>query len=149
MTRWTVRVRFLGILIAVGTCPCPAAAGEIGVNDEALRIVAQYKGVFRAPPKRVPTDKVVDGPILGNGDLGVAIGGPPEAQRFWLAKNDFWRLKSKYNTSGPRVFGGIDIYIPGLKDAGYRIEQELYEPVTIATLPPHTGQQWPISITAW
>ncbi len=121
MTRWTVCVRFLGILIAAGTCACPAAAGEKGVNDEALRIVAQYKGVFRAPPKRVPTDKVVDGPILGNGDVGVALAGPPERQLWCMGKNDFW------SRSRRRVItvGGVTVGVPALAGASYHQEQDL------------------------
>lgn len=34
-----------------------------------------YAGRWSAPPVRVPTPRVPDGPILGNGDMGVVMGG--------------------------------------------------------------------------
>jgi hypothetical protein len=49
-----------------------------------------YKAVFNAPPGGVPTQAMPDGPLLGNGDMGVVPAGPPEAQRFHIGKNDFW-----------------------------------------------------------
>jgi len=103
------------------------------MEAETRRIVSRHKAVFTSPPRRIPGSEQVDAPLLGNGDMGVAIGGPPESQRLWLAKNDFWRLKSEYSTSGPRVFGGIDVGIAALKGASYRVEQSLYEAVTDST----------------
>jgi len=125
------------IMVFVGTM-CITWAGMTGEEKrksmyaESKRIVSQYKAVFKAPPSKTPSNTAVDGPLLGNGDLGVTISGPPEAQRFWISKNDFWKLKCQYGASGPRIFGGIDIKIPYLKGAGYLIEQELYPALTIA-----------------
>ena len=117
--------------------PALAAQEDRGMRDEARRIVSRHRTVFTHPPRRIPSRKQTDAPLLGNGDMAVALGGPPEAQRLWLCKNDFWRLKSKYNASGPRVFGGIDVNIPELKDAGYRVEQSLFDAVTQAEFTKH------------
>ncbi len=97
------------------------------------RIASRHKAVFTDPPERIPSNTQTDAPLLGNGDMGVAVSGAPEAQRFWLAKNDFWRLKSQYNTAGPRVFGWIDVSIPSLAGASYHADQALYEAVTRST----------------
>ncbi len=119
-----VAVIVLGCLPA-GTC-CAETVGQI-VRDEAARIVPQYKGVFTSPPKRVPTTLTVDGPIIGNGDVGVVISGSPEAQRFWISKNDFWKAKPHWPFSMPCVIGWIDVKLPQFEDASYSVEQILYE----------------------
>ncbi len=116
------------------------------LQDEAKRIVSQYKAVFDHPPEHTPSKTSVDGPLLGNGDIGVTVSGPPEAQQYWLSKNDFWRLKSQYGSSGPRVFGGVDIDIPALKGANYRIEQNLYNAVTVSTF---SQGQTTVKIRSW
>jgi hypothetical protein len=40
-------------------------------------IVAKHTVAMTQPLQHVPTGAVVDGPILGNGDLGIAMAGPP------------------------------------------------------------------------
>jgi alpha-L-fucosidase 2 len=109
------------------------SSDELNLQTDAKDIISHYKAVFTSPPKNVPSNSAVDAPLLGNGDVGVCVGGPPESQRYWLSKNDFWRLKSLYGSSGPRVFGGIDIDIPALKNADYFIEQNLYDATTVST----------------
>ena len=83
-------------------------------------IVAHYTLVMTQPPLHVPTGTVVDGPILGNGDLGVAMGGPPEEQSWYFGKNDFWSLQAS-----PMSVGGLTLRIPALAGASYRQEQDL------------------------
>ncbi|MBJ8193128.1 hypothetical protein JDS79_41040, partial [Bacillus cereus] len=55
--------------------------------------MAKYNGIFKEPPRNVPSNNVVDGPIIGNGDVGVVISGLPERQRLWISKVDFWKAK--------------------------------------------------------
>jgi hypothetical protein len=57
-------------------------------------VVARHSIVFNSPPGQVPTNGMPDGPLLGNGDVGVVMAGSPEEQRFWIGKNDFWRRSS-------------------------------------------------------
>jgi pimeloyl-ACP methyl ester carboxylesterase len=82
-----------------------------------------YTAVFDAPPKNVPTKAMPDGPLLGNGDVGVAMAGPPEAQRFHIGKNDFWTR----HPGDARVItvGTVSLSIPALQGASYRQEQDL------------------------
>jgi alpha-L-fucosidase 2 len=100
------------------------------MRAEAERIVSQYKTVMEAPPRKVPSRDSVDGPLLGNGNLGAVISGAPETQRFWLSKNNFWRLKDGHREGGPRLFGDLAINIPALAGATYRIEQEIFPAIT-------------------
>jgi hypothetical protein len=102
------------------------------MQAEAERVVSRYKAVFDAPPTRVPSRDSVGGPLLGNGDLGAVISGKPEAQRYWLSKNNFLKLKDGHRAGGPRPFGGLEINIPALSNASYRIEQELFSAITVS-----------------
>jgi len=81
-----------------------------------------YNAVFTAPPQNVPTYYMPDGPLLGNGDVGVALAGPPEEQRFYIGKNDWWGYGD-----GSRAMpaGGLTLAIAELKGASYRQEQDL------------------------
>ena len=52
-------------------------------------IVARHTAVFTQPPRQVPTRGMPDGPLLGNGDVGVVLAGPPEAQEFYIGQKRF------------------------------------------------------------
>src|ERR1035437_8046850 len=84
-------------------------------------IVAKHTIVMTEPPKKVPSGTVVDGPIMGNGDVGVAIGGLPQEQRFYIGKNDFWSQL----VQDPMTVGGVQLSIPALDGASYREEEDL------------------------
>ncbi len=95
-------------------------------DSVAKQIVSKYKAEFLKPPKKIPSTTSVDAPMLGNGYTGVAISGTPENQVYYVARNDFWRLKSAYNESFPAVLGKVVIDIPDLEGASYNVEQDLY-----------------------
>lgn len=57
---------------------------------------------FSKPPSLTPTEKVPDGPLTGNGDIGVAVGCPqPGELHFHLGKNDLWNSDSRWETPEP------------------------------------------------
>jgi len=95
-------------------------------------IISPYKAVFDRVPQHVPSFKSVDGPITGNGDIGLTMSGPPEDFRFWISKNDFWKSGPDFKQCGPSLIGGIDIGIQELEGASYHVEQVLYESVISA-----------------
>ena len=105
-------------------------SAEAQTHAAAERVVSQYKAVFDAPPARVPSRDAVGGPLLGNGDLGAVVSGKPEAQCFWISKNNFWRLKDGHRQGGPRLFGTLEVFIPALTGATYRVEQQLFPAIT-------------------
>jgi len=108
---------------------CTFVHRENPAISESRKIVSDYKAVFTAPPEHVPSFHAVDGPITGNGDIGVVVSGKPEKQRYWISKNDFWKSGPDFKQAGPSLIGGIDVSIDELKDASYHVEQLLYEPV--------------------
>ncbi|MCP4450440.1 MAG: hypothetical protein GY809_03190 [Planctomycetes bacterium] len=92
---------------------------------ESSQIVSAFKTEFTSPPEGTPGKTSVDGPLLGNGDMGVVIGGPPEAQQVILCRNDMWRLQHGYGNASPVPFGTLSINVPGLIEASYRVVQDL------------------------
>lgn len=90
------------------------AAPDTGA--EALRLVESHAITFTAPAKNIPTNKMADGPLLGNGDLGVTLAGTPDALRFYIGKNDFWGQK----TQSPQTVGRIELLMPTLAGAPYK-----------------------------
>jgi len=123
-----IQASFICLLIICQTSykPVPSEAPAIKKSRE---IISGYKAVFTAPPKQVPSFHCVDGPITGNGDIGITVSGPPENQRYWISKNDFWKSGPSFKQCGPSLIGGIDLNIKELREASYNIEQILYEPV--------------------
>ena len=85
------------------------------------RPISRHTAVFTRPPRGTPNSKVVDGPLLGNGDVGVTLGGAPDRQTLFISKNDFWSRTSR------RVItvGRLGLAIPDLAGASYRQEQDL------------------------
>ena len=126
---------YSAILVGAAACTTPAPRGMTdSPSSEGASIVANQQTVFTAPP--VPCaggiwSHAVAAPLLGNGDLGVCITGRPEAQTFWVTKNDFWWLKN--GSSVPLNFGTLRITAPALADAGYAARQTLADATTIAT----------------
>jgi hypothetical protein len=82
-----------------------------------------YSAVFTAPPRHVPTTSMPDGPLLGNGDVGVVLAGPPERQQFYIGKNDFW--SSTPGHAKVLTVGRVELAIPALQGATYRQEQDM------------------------
>ena len=85
--------------------------------------VTKHRSTWSEPPRKVPCNTATDAPLLGNGDLGVCIGGPPEDQGYWIAKNDFWKMRSRHDSTGVRMFGTLRISVPCLQGASYHVEQ--------------------------
>lgn len=96
-------------------------------------VVGKHTVVFNNPPKKIPVPYSVDAPMLGNGFTGVAVAGKPENQVYYLARNDFWRLKSSFNQSFPAVLGKLEISIPELNGASYLVEQNLHKAKTLGS----------------
>ena len=94
------------------------------------QIVSAFKTEFVLPPERTPSTTAVDGPLLGNGDMGVVMAGDPDAPQFILCKNDLWRLQHGYGNASPVPLGHLSFSLPALEKASYRVIQDLYTATT-------------------
>eukprot|EP01084_Bolivina_argentea_P005802 10949_1 len=82
-------------------------------------------GVWTVPPRNVPSSKEVDGPLLGNGDIGVVLGGKKNnILTFFIGKNDFWYFGANAG-AGKNIMGlgGINFTLPNNTNKNYRLEQ--------------------------
>lgn len=106
--------------VVVGTHGIVPAQSELPVSgppgEEGLRHVESHAITFTVPANRVPSQSMVDGALLGNGDIGVVVAGTPAALRFHVGKNDFWGRKSQ----APQAVGHIELLTPALDGAPYR-----------------------------
>ncbi|NQU19639.1 MAG: hypothetical protein HQ567_00040 [Candidatus Nealsonbacteria bacterium] len=124
----TVPVRYVAFyLFAVCVIAEPWVLQAPADTITSKQIVSRHKAVFIRPPKHVPSFHVVDGPITGNGDIGMTVSGLPQRQRYWISKNDFWKSGPDFKQCGPSLIGGIDVGIDAIEDATYHVEQILYE----------------------
>ena len=71
-------------------------------------------GIWTSPPRMVPSGKEVDGPLIGNGDIGAVIGGNSSKLSFYIGKNDMWYFGKKNQLYGKTIIGlgGITFDIP-------------------------------------
>ncbi len=104
-------------------------------------ILARHDAILLDPPHMVPTPDYPDGPILGNGDLGCVVGGPPENQTFYLSKNDFWTDGTGWQTNepysgyvvSPIVIGGVTVASTELIGASYHQDLALSSAILTST----------------
>ncbi|MDI3319846.1 glycosyl hydrolase family 95 catalytic domain-containing protein [Pinibacter soli] len=107
------KVKFL--FAAIVLLKASIAVSQPGSANDALSIVDAHKIFFSAPAHHIPTDKMPDAPLLGNGDIGVAIAGSPDSLAFYIGKNDFWGVQ----TAAPMAVGKIQLLVPALSGASY------------------------------
>ena len=71
---------------------------------------AKWQGIWSRPPTAVPSAKTVDGPLLGNGEVGAVLGvdAATGALSAYLSANSFWVLmNATYGHTGRSHRAGI------------------------------------------
>ena len=116
-------------LLVVGLGPTAAEAAPASAVPPVVR---RLVGEYTAQPMRVPSNQTVGAPILGNGEMGVVIGGTPADNNltFFLGSNQFWAAPtsgisqcgfrdgdnlyfSLGGGGGVRQIGGVTVNAPG------------------------------------
>jgi alpha-L-fucosidase 2 len=118
--RTTLPIHFA---IALGAMPLVGRAQDATVDQPPP--VSKIVGVYTHPPTTVgsldPAIKayrIPDGPLMGNGDLAVAVGGTATEQTFYLSKSDL--------SQSARGIGGVTYSFEGTAGTtGYRQEEDL------------------------
>lgn len=119
----------------------PSRADTV-TQDQATRIVSKYSGVFRDPPPEQADALNNQAPLLGSGDLGVAIYGKIDAMSFVLGKNEFWSLKE----GRVKAMARLNMSVSGMTGASYRMEQNLAKAEITGTF--GLGQET-VTTTSW
>jgi len=108
--------------------------------NEAQPRVSHFVGVYTHPPSTVgvldPSIKayrIPDGPLMGNGDIAVAVGGTETTQTFYLSKSDL--------SQSARGLGGLMVAFHDAPAAAelYRQEQDLYQAEVRSVIPLRQG----------
>ncbi len=103
-----------------GCSPGPGGGGQPAIA--ALPNLAnQYAGTFSSPPTLTDTNETPDGPLLGNGDVGVVVLGTVDATKFILGKNEFWSLAG----GAVKAMATESVSIPGMKGASYAMTESI------------------------
>ncbi len=112
----------------------PSQGQEATLDVQA--ILSRHVGVYTTPPSTVgeldPSIKayrIPDGPLMGNGDLAVAVGGTDTEQTFYLSKSDL--------SHSMRGLGGLTFTFDAAPAdrTKYRQEQDLYRSEIRSLLP--------------
>jgi hypothetical protein len=146
-----VTARILLLPMILGSAAAQAAtaattAPNAAIPDTAARaweIVSTIYSEFTAPPAHVPTNVMPDGPLLGNGNLGVVIGGPADKLQFYVDRNDFWSvLRGRI-----MPMGSLQLSIPELSGAKYQMQENIGTADVTGNFTTHQGAG--LAITAW
>ncbi len=117
--------RFLFCLLLVWNAGSLRAAESVEVPEvrtQAHALVRGVVGVYERPPTNLDQGKMPNAPVLGNGDLGVVVGGKSDHLRFYLGKSDFFGVLKGAMSSA----GSLNLNIPELADASaYKLRQEV------------------------
>ncbi|ACU73889.1 hypothetical protein Caci_5029 [Catenulispora acidiphila DSM 44928] len=119
----------------------PARADSVTAN-QAWRIAQQYTGVWTSPPSALTNGETVDAPMLGNGDIGVAIGGSIANQTMYLGKNDFF----SGSAHAIKPLGRIVVTAAGLNGSSYHVVQDIAHAEVRGT---YTLGSQTLSTTSW
>ncbi len=120
-----------------------ASSRRLRVGAEALRIVRNVRGVYARPPGGVPSGALPGGPVLGNGDMGVVLGGTPDALRFYIGKSDFFGVVRGYMMS----MGSLRLSIPALRGASYHAQENIGPATVTGQFSNSNGAK--LSLRAW
>jgi alpha-L-fucosidase 2 len=117
---WSAALAGLCLFFAMLSVSSTALADSI-TQAQALRIVNQYAGISTSPPTWPSQVETPDGPLLGNGDLGVVLMNNIDTMSFVFNKNEFWSL-----TQGVRkAMFTMSLAIPGMAGASYLTQEDL------------------------
>jgi len=100
-------------------------AGEGGGGQPAIAPLPNgaipYQGTFTSPPTQTDTSETTDAPLLGNGDVGVAVLGTIDAMTFILHKTEFWSLAGLT----VKAMARLSLSIPGMAGASYAMTENI------------------------
>jgi len=113
----------LGIGAFAQSAPPRAASPAIdkAVAEKALRIVSDIHGSWAQMPGNIATARMTGGALIGNGSVGVAIGGTPDQQQYYVGREDFWSVQR----GKIMPMGQLQLSIPALQNATAQLRENI------------------------
>lgn len=112
---------------AVSETPLEAAVRTGGtranaaVAAKALKIVGGIHGSWSQMPGDIVSPLMTRGALVGNGSVGVAIGGSADRQEFYVGRDDFWSvLRGRI-----MPVGRLELTIPALEGATTQLRENI------------------------
>jgi hypothetical protein len=91
------------------------------VAAKALKIVGGIHGSWSQMPSHIATPLMTPGALIGNGSVGVAIGGSADRQEFYIGREDFWSvLRGRI-----MPVGRLELTAPALQGATARLRENI------------------------
>ncbi len=95
------------------------AAGTVAAK--ALQIVSDIHGTWPQMPANIATGRMTSGALIGNGSVGVAIGGAPDKQHFYIGRDDFWSVLR----GSIMPVGQLQLTIPSLQGGSSELSENI------------------------
>lgn len=113
-------------------------------QEYVKKLVEKGTVVMNTATVHTPSTRAVDGPVMGNGDVGVVMRTEEDGYVFLFGKNDFWRQPQLYMTeeqqkemllqetcrrTGGRIIpaGWLRLQFAGLRQTKFHMEQSIYD----------------------
>ena len=115
------------------------------INDEwteIQKVLTDCTGHYSGVNNDVATSGLPDGPLLGNGNVGVVGSCDNTWGRFYITTTDFW--SGAHLNAVPLPIGGVNITVEGSSGSGVEQDQNLLNAEIITRL--NTGQ---VEIHSW
>src|ERR1017187_1811752 len=98
-----------------------SAAADKAVAEKALRIVSDIHGSWTQMPGNIATARMTGGALIGNGSVGVAIGGSADQQEYYVGREDFWSVQR----GKIMPVGRLQLTIPALQNATTQLQENI------------------------
>ncbi len=109
---------------------------EKTVGKTALQIVSGIHGSWSQMPGHIATWRMTNGALIGNGSVGVAIGGTPDQQEFYISRDDFWSvLRGRI-----MPVGRLQLTIPALQGGSSEVSENIGPADVTASFAEGNGQ---------
>ncbi len=86
-----------------------------------LQIVSGIHGSWAQMPGNIVTSRMSAGALIGNGSVGVAIGGTADRQEYYVGRDDFWSVQR----GKIMPVGRLELSFPALAGATAQLEENI------------------------
>ena len=141
----TGRANVLAALLGVALCAATSgAAVATSVSQAAWNIVSKISGVRIHAPSHAPANNFPDGPLIGNGSVGVAIQGRnTDHIAMYIGREDFWSvLRGRI-----MPVGRLSLSIPALHNGNYLTDENIGPADVVGNFTTNSGHD--LQFKAW